>query len=105
MPSPHSGKNRVAVVVTVYLLAYFLASLLDLSTTALALQTSGAHEGNTFVTSAQSYLTLRAWAITVAGGLIMSGCVVFAVRNAQRAEEVWLQHPVRSFALFYINPW
>jgi hypothetical protein len=100
-----SRRSHLAVVLAAYLLAYFIASFLDLSTTSLALQGSGAHEGNVFATNAQAYRSSKAWVITLAGGLVMAGCVGFGFRNAPRVEEVWLRHPVRSFGLFYLNPW
>lgn len=101
-----SAPNRsVVTAVVVYLLAYLAASFLDLSTTALALQNTGAREQNAFVTNAQAYVSERAWLITLAGGLVMAACVVFARRNAFRVESAWLEHPVRSFGMSYINPW
>jgi hypothetical protein len=102
-PNPFTG--RVATIALLYLLGYLIASSLDLTTTALALRRSEVHEQNVFVTNAQVYASARAWAITLVGGLIMVACVVFARRNAWRVEEVWLRRPVRSFALFYLNPW
>jgi len=99
------AKNRLPIIVSAYLLSYLLASFLDLSTTALALQQSGAHEGNAFVTSAQAYMSARAWIITAAAGIILAGFVVFAARNAGRVEDKWLLHPISSFASFYVNPW
>jgi len=106
MTSPsHSVNRQVAIIAAVYLFLYFIASSLDLTTTALALKQSEVHEQNVFVTSAQAYQSLRAWVITLAGGIMMTGCVIFAIRNARCADEVWSQHPVRSFALFYVNPW
>jgi len=104
MTTSHSANTRTALVVIIYLLIYFFASFLDHSTTSLALQSSGAHEGNV-VSSSHGYVSARAWAITVIAAFLMAGCVGFAVRNADRTEEVWLQHPVRSFGLFYVNPW
>jgi hypothetical protein len=93
------------VLAFAYLVAYSIASYLDLSTTALALRQSQVHEQNVFVTAGSSYLSLRAWAITFLGGIFMVGCVAFAFLNAPRVEQTWLEHPGRSFALFYINPW
>jgi len=99
------AKKQVMVAAIIYLAAYLIASFLDLSTTALALQRSAAHEGNVFVTDAQTYMSARAWIITAGAGLTMVGCVVFAVSNAGRVEDAWLRRPMRSFAVFYVNPW
>ena len=82
----HFPIRRAAVATIVYLLVYFVASYLDLRTTALALEASGAHEGNVFATNSQAYVSARAWAITVAAAIFMAGCVVFAVRYASRVE-------------------
>lgn len=103
MPS-HRSITAMRVTI-VYLLIYFFASYLDLSTTVLALRGAGTHEGDVFTINEQSYDLIRAWAITLAAALVMAGCVTFAVRYASRVEEVWLRHPVRSFGLFYFNPW
>ncbi len=99
------GRNRLSVAIFLYLLAYLVASFLDVKTTALALQLPAAREGNVFVTSGAAYLTLRAWIITASAGIMLAGCVVFAVRNATRVDGVWLQRPMRSFAALYLNPW
>jgi len=104
LTASRSANRSTVLVVTLYLLFYFLASFLDHSTTSLALQSSGAHEGNV-VSSSQGYVSTRAWAITVIAAFLLAGCVAFAVRHADRTEEIWLQHPVRSFGLFYVNPW
>lgn len=105
MPSAQSEKSRIAIAASGYLLFYFVASFLDLWTTILALKASGAHEGNVFTTSGQAYLLERASIVTLGGAIVMAACVVFAVVYAPRAEEVWLRHPMRSFAHFYLNPW
>jgi hypothetical protein len=88
-----------------YLPLYVLASYLDMWTTHLALATAGVHEGNAFVTSAQVYLTTRSWIITIVGGVLMIGCVVFAAAYAERMDAQWLLRPVSSFRKSYLNPW
>jgi hypothetical protein len=105
MASSQSVNGRIAVVVIAYLAFYSLASFLDLSTTVLALKGSGTHEGNVFSTNSQGYLLARALSITTVAAIVMAGCVIFAVRNAARVDDVWIKHPVRSFGLFYLNPW
>jgi hypothetical protein len=98
-------QNRILRAALYYLSLYALASYLDMWTTHLALTTSGTHEGNAFVTSAQVYLTTRAWITTVVGGAIMVGCVVFAAAYAERMDGQWLLSPVSSFKKMHLNPW
>ena len=64
-----------------------------------ALTTSGSHEGNTFLTIGELYLTAQAWIITIVGG------VVFAAAFAQRMDGRWLERPIASFKMVYVNPW
>jgi hypothetical protein len=97
--------RRVAIAALFYLLAYCLASCLDLWTTVLALKTSGAHEGNAFATSGAVYLSGRALLINVVGGLIMTGCVIFSANYADRVENRWLLHPLASCWIMHLNPW
>ena len=91
--------------VAVYLVAYVVASFLDLATTSLAVAQPGVREQNLFATSGHVYAAGRAWLITLAGGAMMAGCVAFAVAYARRVEGEWLLRPVHSFAAFYVNPW
>src|SRR5205814_6704409 len=95
----------MTVWAVLYLLAYLLASYLDLGTTALALRRPEVHERNVFSVNAQGYVATRAWFITVIGGVAMEAFVLFGVRYAARVDGIWLRRPIRSFAKFYINPW
>jgi len=88
-----------------YLPLYAIASYLDLWTTHLALSAAGTHEGNAFVTNGQVYLTTQAWIITIIGGVLMIGCVVFAAAYANRMDGQWLSQPMSSFKKIYLNPW
>ena len=88
-----------------FLLAYFAASALDLGTTSLALLRPGAAEANMFATSSGIYSALKGIALTLFGAAGMGWMFAFGLRHADRIEERWLRHPVRSFACFYINPW
>ena len=100
-----SRKRLLISAAIVYLFAYAVASYLDLWTTKVALNRSGAHEGNAFVTSGATYLTTRAWIINIVGGVIMLGCIVFSAAYAARTETQWLRHPIASFKNVYLNPW
>lgn len=98
-------QRRMVKAALLYLPVYVLASCLDLWTTHLALTISGTHEGNSFVTNGQIYLTAQAWITTIVGGVIMVGCVVFAAAYAHRMDGQWLQRPISSFKKVYLNPW
>lgn len=88
-----------------YLAAYWIASYLDLATTALAVQMPDVHERNIFAVNANGFATSKAWLTTAAGAIIMTGCVIFSFRRAADISEIWLRHPIRSFGKFYVNPW
>ncbi len=96
--------RRVAFASILYLLAYCLASYLDLWTTRGAIAGSGAHEGNAFATSHDVYMPTRALLINVAAAFIMTGCVIFAANCAASVETQWLRHPLASFRRIYLNP-
>jgi hypothetical protein len=102
---PNGARKRVLVFIVFYILAYVIASYLDLATTSLGLQRPGVSEKNVFATTAQGYSTKRAWIITAGGAVIMTACILFAVRHSASVEERWLHHPIRSFGKFYLNPW
>jgi hypothetical protein len=104
MISTHRRKS-VITFATVYAVAYLLASYLDLATTSLGLQRPGVYEKNVFAVTAAGYSPFRAWLLTAAGAVVMAGCIVFAVRRATSVDAKWLQHPIRSVGVFYINPW
>ncbi len=93
------------VLTVVYLAAYLVASALDLWTTEVALREAGVSEGNVFATEGGSYAAGKAWAITVVAAVVLVACVVFSAVYAHRVAEVWLRHPMRSFARLYMNPW
>lgn len=98
-------KKYVPVYFIGYLAFYFLASWMDLATTSLGLTRAGVSEKNVLTIAAEGYSPERAWLITAVGALILAACVLDAFRNSQRVKEHWLQHPIRSFGEFYINPW
>ena len=98
-------KRRFGLILAVYLLAYFAASWLDLASTSLGLQRPGVTEKNVFATTGTgTYDPGKAWLLTLAGGSIMLACVWFAVSRASHVGKRWLQHPVRSFGEFHLNP-
>lgn len=88
-----------------YLLTYSVAACADLWTTAIALNAAGAGEGNSFVVSQEGYMWGRAWAINLAGGLVMTACAMFAAKHAQRVDKQWLRNPIASFRVMYLSPW
>jgi hypothetical protein len=99
-------KSKPALVYFIgYLAFYFLASWMDLATTSLGLTRLGVTEKNVLTITSEGYSPERAWLITVIGAIILAACVLNAFRNSQRVKEHWLQHPIRSFGEFYINPW
>jgi hypothetical protein len=100
----HSSQ-RLALWVALYLVAYSIASYLDLATTVLAVQVPGVQEGNVMSVDAQGFAATQAWLTTAGGAVIMVGCVVFSFLYSAGISETWLQHPMRSFAKFYVNPW
>jgi len=107
-PSADGGRSCpwVALAFAVaYLIAYALASYLDLHTTLLALRRAGVREGNLYSVTASGYASARAWVITAVGGLVLEGFVVFSLLNASSVSERWLHRPIRSFGRFYIVPW
>ncbi|MGZ5564903.1 MAG: hypothetical protein ACXWFY_06915 [Chthoniobacterales bacterium] len=63
------------------------------------------HERNVFAVNAHGYDAARAWIITVIGAVVMEMFVLFSLRHADSVARTWLQHPIRSFAKFYLNPW
>jgi hypothetical protein len=106
LPTPSkSPARRVLLAGFLYLLTYSVAAYADLWTTAIALSRAGANEGNAFVTSQQRYMSGRAWAINLAGALIMTACAMFAAKHAQRVEILWLRNPIASFRKIYLSPW
>lgn len=88
-----------------YLAAFLAASYLDLWTTGQALHHAGVSESNVYATSAGLYSASRAWLITAAGGAVMASLFAFGLRNAALVSETSLDHPLRSFSKFYLNPW
>lgn len=91
--------------IIIYLVAYFAASWLDLSTTTLGLTKPGVSEKNVFAITGEDYSPKNAWALTIAGAVILTACILESFRNSHRVEEHWLKHPVRSFGKLYFNPW
>jgi hypothetical protein len=96
---------RAAWLILVYPLAYLLASWLDLTTTVMALQRPEATEGNVYTTTAAGYVPATAWLITFAGGVAFEACLIWSILAAGTVTNRWLDHPLRSFAKFYVNPW
>src|SRR2546421_1600615 len=97
--------RRVLQLSLAYILAYFIASYLDLRTTLLALQRPGTSEGNVYSTSGHDYIATKAWLITVAGALFIEAFLLFGALNASRVADQWLRHPLRSWGKFYIAFW
>jgi hypothetical protein len=98
-------RKRLIVFVIIYLAIYFVASWMDLTTTSLGLTKSGVSEKNVLTINGEGYSSQSAWLLTLIGAIILTACIFESFRNAQRVKEQWLQHPVRSFGKFYINPW
>jgi hypothetical protein len=98
-------RRRIVIFSLVYLVAYVVASYLDLRTTVLALQRPGTTEGNVYSTSGHDYVPIKAWVITAGGALFIELFLLFGVLNAHRVSEHWLQHPIRSFAKLYVVFW
>jgi hypothetical protein len=101
----HSLVRRVALVSLIYLVAYFVAAYLDLSTTVLALQQPGTTEGNVYSTDEKTYSSAAAWMITGIASPVILAFLIFGLVNARHVSQRWLEHPVRSFGKFYIIPW
>lgn len=97
--------RRVIQLSLAYLLAYFIASYLDLRTTLLALQQPGTTEGNVYSTSGHDYIAMKAWLITVAGAVFVEAFLLFGALNARRVADQWLRHPLRSWGKFYVLFW
>ncbi len=98
-------RKRLIIFIVVYLVAYFAASWMDLSTTALGLTKPGVSEKNVFAINGEGYSPKNAWMLTIAGAIIMTACVLEAFRSSHHVEEHWLKYPVRSFSKLYFNPW
>jgi|SRR4051794_23974177 hypothetical protein len=96
---------RAAWLIGLYAIAYLVASWLDLTTTALALHRPEASEGNVYSTGAAGYVALRAWLITIIGGVAIEACLAWSIIASSDVTEGWLAHPIRSWAKFYVNPW
>jgi len=97
--------SHAALVLLVYLAAYFAASWLDLASTQLGLQRPGTSEKNVFaITSDGTFDLEKAWLITLGGAVILGACVLYAVTQAGRVDEHWLRHPVRAMGQFHLNP-
>jgi hypothetical protein len=88
-----------------YAIAYLVASWLDLTTTALALQRPEASEGNVYSTGAAGYVAFKAWLITIVGGLAIGACLAWSIIASGAVEAKWLVHPIRSWGKIYVNPW
>ena len=97
--------RRIVSLSFSYLLAYLVASYLDLHTTILALQRPGTSEGNVYSTSGHDYIAAKAWLITAAGAVFIEAFLLFGALNAQRVSEHWLRHPIRSFGKLYVIFW
>ncbi len=97
--------RRIVTLSFSYLLAYLVASYLDLHTTILALQRPGTSEGNVYSTSGHDYIAAKAWLITAAGAVFIEAFLLFGALNAQRVSEHWLRHPIRSFGKLYVIFW
>lgn len=102
--TPNRPKSVIRFAI-IYAIAYFFASYLDLATTSLGLQRPGVYEKNVFAVTAAGYSPFRAWFLTAVGAIVMAGCIVFAVRRARSVDPKWLDHPIRSIGVFYLNPW
>ena len=100
-----SARKRVLAFIAVYMIAYFIASYMDLATTSLGLQRPGVSEKNVFATNAAGYSPVRAWGLTAGGAVVMAACILFAVKHCASVEATWLRHPIRSFGKLYLNPW
>ncbi|MEI9990543.1 MAG: hypothetical protein WDN01_16710 [Rhizomicrobium sp.] len=105
LSSSRQRTRRIVAVLGLYALAYLFASWLDLFTTALALVRPEASEGNIYATGAAGYVSAKAWLITVAGGIAIEACLLWAILAAGTVTQHWLAHPIRSFARPYVNPW
>jgi hypothetical protein len=104
-----SGKTvlnwqRFVLLVCAYAVAYFVASGLDLWTTALALHRPDVGEGNVFATSAGGYNAARAWWITNIASVLMTGLFAAGLWYADRMSPEWLKKPIRSFFYRHFNP-
>jgi hypothetical protein len=94
-----------AWLVAAYALAYLGASWLDLTTTVMALHRPEATEGNVYATSDVGYMPATAWLITFAGGAAFEACLIWSIVASGNVANCWLDHPIRSFAKLYVNPW
>ncbi|NJD31964.1 MAG: hypothetical protein FIB04_08770 [Gammaproteobacteria bacterium] len=103
--SPGAIPRRALAFGACYLVAYFVASYMDLATTALGLERPGTFEKNVFATDATGYLPARAWLLTAGGAIVMAGCIWFAARYRAEVDPRWLRQPGRSFGKLYLNPW
>lgn len=98
--------NGVRVrLLDIYVAAFLSASYLDLWTTAQALHHAGVSEANVYSTSQGIYSAAKAWATTAGGGVVMASLFAFGIRNAGFVSDAAIEHPVRSFSKFYLNPW
>ena len=95
---------RVVACSLLYLAVYAVVSWADLFTTKLALQQPNTVEGNVYAVGDDGYSASKAWTITAFGALFILPFLVFGLSAARRVSERWLQHPIRSFGKFYINP-
>ena len=96
--------GRIALLASVYAVAYLAAAALDLETTGMALERSGASEGNVYATGAAGYDAASAWMITLGAGVVIEGFLIWSALQAGKVAQRWLDRPVASFAKFYINP-
>lgn len=96
--------DRHGIWIAVYLLCYFVASSLDLWTTAMVLRTPGGFEANVYVAPGQIYRPLNAWAVTLAAGGVMAALFAFGIANAGLVSKHWLSQPIRSLGKAYLNP-
>src|SRR3954471_17758498 len=95
--------RRIVSLSLSYLLAYFIASYLDLYTTLLALQRPGTSEGNVYSTSGHDYIATKAWLITFAGAVFIEAFLLFGALNARRVSEHWLRHPLAARLILWLR--
>ena len=87
-----------------YVMAYLVASSLDLWTTGLALRISGRSEANAYAAPGGHYSPSKVWIITFLGCAVMAALFAFGARHASEVAERWIRRPFGSLKRPYLNP-
>lgn len=100
------ASRRALLLFCAFVVAYLLASWLDLWSTTFALSRSPtASEQNVYATTGGAFDNTKVWLTTGIAGLFLATFFAFGLAKARRTSEQWLKKPRQSLLTLSPPPW